>query len=45
MHFAAEAVKLVLQRGEVDGETALQTKDVEKIAAWRRLNLAAMRAK
>jgi hypothetical protein len=42
---AAEAVKLVLQRGEVDGETALQAKDLEKIAAGRRLNLAAVRAK
>jgi hypothetical protein len=45
MHLAAEAVKLVLQRGEVDGEAALQTKDLEKIAAGRRLNLAAVRAK
>jgi hypothetical protein len=45
MQLAAEAVKLVLQRGEVDGESALQAKDLEEIAAGRRLNLAAMRAK
>ena len=45
VHFAAQAVKLVLQRGQVDGEAALQAEDLEKIAAGRRLNLAAMRAK
>src|SRR5208337_4057513 len=45
VHFAAQAVKFVLQRGQVDGKSVLQTKDLEKIAAGRRLNLAAMRAK
>ncbi len=33
MQLAAEAVKLVLQRGEIEGEAALQAEDVEIIAA------------
>jgi hypothetical protein len=44
MHLAAEAVKLMLQSREIDLKPALQTKDLEKVAAGRRLKLAAMRA-
>jgi hypothetical protein len=45
MDFAAEAVKLALQRGQVKIEPWLKTEDLEIIAARRRLDLAAMRAK
>jgi hypothetical protein len=43
MHLAAEAVKLVLQSGEIDMKPAIQAENLKKIAAGRRLNLAAMR--
>jgi hypothetical protein len=45
MHLAAEAVKLVLQRGQINGEAALQAEYLKKIASRWRLNLAAVRAK
>jgi hypothetical protein len=38
-------VKIQLQRWEIDLESAWQSEDLKKIAPWRRLNLAAMRAK
>ena len=45
MQLAAEAMKLVLQRGQIEIELRLQAEDGKIIAARRRLNLAAMRAK
>jgi hypothetical protein len=45
MDFAAEAMKLVLQRLQIQIELRLQTEDLKIIAAGRRLNLAAVRAK
>jgi hypothetical protein len=38
-------VKLVFKRGQIDIEFVIQAKNLKEIAARRRLNLAAMRAK
>jgi hypothetical protein len=43
MHLAAEAMKLMLQSGQIQIELRLQTEYLEIISARRRLNLAAMR--
>ena len=44
MQLAAEAMKLVLQRRQIQIQPRLQSEDRKIIAARRRLNLAAMRA-
>jgi hypothetical protein len=45
MQLAAEAMKLVLQLGQIEIELWFQAEDRKIIAAGWRLNLAAMRAK
>jgi hypothetical protein len=45
MQLAAEAMKLVLQRGQVEIQLWLQAEYRKIIAAGRRMNLAAMRTK
>src|ERR1035437_5742025 len=45
MQPAAEAMKLVLQRGQIEIELWFQAEDRKIITAGRRLNLAAMRTK
>jgi hypothetical protein len=44
MELSAEAVKLVLESGQIEIEARLQPEDGKIIAAGRGLNLAAMRA-
>jgi hypothetical protein len=44
MHLAAEAMKLMLEGGQVKLEAVREAEDLKIIAAGRRLDLAAMRA-
>jgi hypothetical protein len=37
-------MKLMLESGQVDLKSTLQSKDMKKISTWRGLDLAAMRA-